>query len=546
MSVTTHEIKLLPHLAANFVGGRMDIFRGNTSWLALIGAGFFWAWVDCVVALPVLFAPFGTTDQMNFAYALCYLASIFPPVLTLIFPLVVDRLTAKPSFPLVLGALGFTGCLFIALGGTVNGIPLFCVGLVLAGFMMGSLLIVWGRVCVAQGTTKTIIHITGAYAVSLIIDLFVIFLQPIPSAIFLASLPLISGWLFYILAHHSQDGKALELGSANTFDELGVETSPQVKVRFDAQIITVIILFYVVLGFTGFINDNASLSMPGTILYAIAWEIAGFFLFLFCVFHSWRTRKVTIFALVMIVLAFMSLLLPVSSRLIHNLSGAFMVAGSAAFDILVWALVSLTHNFTKRPYVGTVAIVALCQQLGSLVGFAFAFAVPNVASDMTLYLVSSALICLALIVGILYIRRSNKLVLSALFTDANVNDLPEDTPHSSPFLIVPIAEPTTLERPRENTGEQTSAQGASENHVQTYHNAVNASEIDLIAEQYHFTRREREVFSHLACGRSAPYIAEVYQVSENTIRSHIKHIYTKLDVHTRQELLSLVNTQEKL
>lgn len=64
--------------------------------------------------------------------------------------------------------------------------------------------------------------------------------------------------------------------------------------------------------------------------------------------------------------------------------------------------------------------------------------------------------------------------------------------------------------------------------------------LERIADEYRLTRREREVFAHLAKGRSAPYIAELYQVSENTVRSHIKHIYTKLDVHSRQELLSFV------
>ena len=39
-----------------------------------------------------------------------------------------------------------------------------------------------------------------------------------------------------------------------------------------------------------------------------------------------------------------------------------MVASCSGFDVLVWLLVALNHHFTLRPYVGTVAIVALCQQ----------------------------------------------------------------------------------------------------------------------------------------------------------------------------------------
>ena len=40
-----------------------------------------------------------------------------------------------------------------------------------------------------------------------------------------------------------------------------------------------------------------------------------------------------------------------------------------------------------------------------------------------------------------------------------------------------------------------------------------------------------------AQGRSANWIAEDLVISKNTVRSHIRSIYTKLDVHSRKELL---------
>ena len=40
-------------------------------------------------------------------------------------------------------------------------------------------------------------------------------------------------------------------------------------------------------------------------------------------------------------------------------------------------------------------------------------------------------------------------------------------------------------------------------------------------------------------GRTKAYIAETMYVTENTVRSHIKHIYTKLGVHSRKELVAL-------
>ena len=51
------------------------------------------------------------------------------------------------------------------------------------------------------------------------------------------------------------------------------------------------------------------------------------------------------------------------------------------------------------------------------------------------------------------------------------------------------------------------------------------------------TVREVEVLQMLVKGRSKSYIAETPFVSENTVRSHSKHIYQKLGVHSKQEVL---------
>ncbi|MFQ9742564.1 MAG: response regulator transcription factor [Slackia sp.] len=51
--------------------------------------------------------------------------------------------------------------------------------------------------------------------------------------------------------------------------------------------------------------------------------------------------------------------------------------------------------------------------------------------------------------------------------------------------------------------------------------------------------RESEVLGYLAKGRSQPYIREELVLSKNTVATHVKHIYQKLGVHSKQELLDL-------
>lgn len=61
----------------------------------------------------------------------------------------------------------------------------------------------------------------------------------------------------------------------------------------------------------------------------------------------------------------------------------------------------------------------------------------------------------------------------------------------------------------------------------------------LLAVQYGLTERETEVLGYLARGRTNTYIAEELSISPTTVRGHIRHIYTKLDVRKRQELIDL-------
>ena len=58
------------------------------------------------------------------------------------------------------------------------------------------------------------------------------------------------------------------------------------------------------------------------------------------------------------------------------------------------------------------------------------------------------------------------------------------------------------------------------------------------------TERETEIFAMLARGRNGQYVMDHYVISRNTVKSHVKHIYAKLGVHSQQELIDLVERYE--
>lgn len=65
-----------------------------------------------------------------------------------------------------------------------------------------------------------------------------------------------------------------------------------------------------------------------------------------------------------------------------------------------------------------------------------------------------------------------------------------------------------------------------------------------LAMQFGLTKREQEVFFYLCQGRSSSYIAAEQFVSINTIKTHIRRIYTKANVHSKQELLELIHEND--
>lgn len=63
----------------------------------------------------------------------------------------------------------------------------------------------------------------------------------------------------------------------------------------------------------------------------------------------------------------------------------------------------------------------------------------------------------------------------------------------------------------------------------------------VVARRYDLTPRERDVLVLLARGRTLGVVARELHIAEGTARTHMGHIYAKLDVHKQQELIDLVD-----
>ncbi|WP_180953007.1 helix-turn-helix transcriptional regulator [Eggerthella timonensis] len=64
--------------------------------------------------------------------------------------------------------------------------------------------------------------------------------------------------------------------------------------------------------------------------------------------------------------------------------------------------------------------------------------------------------------------------------------------------------------------------------------------IERAAREYRFTKREKEIVVLLCQGRTLQFCGDKLGISLNTVRGHTKRLYAKLDVHSKEEMLDML------
>ena len=67
---------------------------------------------------------------------------------------------------------------------------------------------------------------------------------------------------------------------------------------------------------------------------------------------------------------------------------------------------------------------------------------------------------------------------------------------------------------------------------------------DAVCDTFQLTAREQEVLRLLSLGHGSEYISEQLVISLYTARTHVRNIYSKTGVHSREELIQLIMTTE--
>lgn len=99
-------------------------------------------------------------------------------------------------------------------------------------------------------------------------------------------------------------------------------------------------------------------------------------------------------------------------------------------------------------------------------------------------------------------------------------------------------------RRHKSTGQPRSDEtGSREDISQSTVDRFRTQQLTRFAREHKLTGRETDVCAHLTRGHTVKAIAEDLCISENTVWTHIRSVYSKCAVNTKQDLIKLFDEQ---
>ncbi len=234
------------------------------------------------------------------------------------------------------------------------------------------------------------------------------------------------------------------------------------------------------------------------------------------------------------------------SNRIYSLSSIFVLScASMGFKFFFWDIVAQVAARNPENALCFICLSTAINAASSTVGAALGTGIGQMEFGESSFATVALLVVIILFIAFLSIG------LNGYSFKQVIKDIePESTSPIAQALKLPeefsraFYAPSTLLS--KSTAEQPEQQIARE---ETQIEAVEPHPYDervvRLAEKFGLTTRECEVFDLLAHGRNGAYIEQKLCISRNTVKAHVKHIYQKLEIHSHQELISVVRNLPK-
>lgn len=478
--------------------GQAMLFKGDYA-LIMLGFGLYWAWVDCAFFAPLLYRP-ALPDDLPLS-----LVHLFVMGWSLLPPLAVVALrpgaTLQKSSVILLFSGAGAACNALLVACSLGGGAVALVSAVgLGGLGMGLGALAWGCQIAMHGSEGASVCIPGTFVASVGVGLLV---QALPfeiSSAVVALLPVASGVLLATLVRKRATG-------ADDDAPVGKDGRPFVvrarSVRANvSEVLDIVPMHFMVILFlfcaafgimqyllvlphveSGGITEQ-NIAVRGLIALVV---LVGFGML------SWKPDVAYKIGLLLITAGFLAT--PFLKSI--PLSSSIVMAGYTCFDMMGWIIVAALAVRHERCAGGVIALSRLFELGGVLCGGVVGVLATGWAwaDDANMAIVSTAIAYALVAAAVLLLYRGSTNVWPLMERSA-----PQDGLRSQRGALV----------------------------------------VSAMSERYGLTPRETDMLGFFAAGRSIPWIAEHEGISEGTVRSHTRHLYEKIDVHSRQELLDVI------
>ncbi|MEY8461118.1 LuxR family transcriptional regulator [Eggerthellaceae bacterium 24-137] len=458
------------------------------SLLSALGIGFLWSWVYCAYNTPSLFDE--RTGNSSLAHP-SWLAAIAGAILVLVVGAVLfNRLHGawRGSKRVAAGLM--------AVGTTISAWPsdlaLSMLGGLASGIGNGLLWLFWGRVLVSVHSERTEYIIPASSIVTAVAALIYPSMSGTVGTVATAALPLPSLGCLTLVQNH-------EVHVPDAPGETDIPRSPM-PARNILCVIAYTMSLYFVIGCLSSLSPLSETPVGPFVVSAPVFldSCLGVLLALLCILHAVRIDLASLSKVIAPLLMGAIVLFAAGTPL----AGQLFIVLLAGVDFMATAviivyLINLEKSGRLKGYSG-IGIAQAALLIGSATGNMFGGQWHN-GNTFT----STQLLPIVLVLAC-------ALVLSLSF-------VPRGT------MPAPQIPKTTIPNRRERDLTEI---------------------IQALAAARGLTPRETEILEYLARGRTEPYIREQLWLSRSTVSTHVKHIYQKLNIHSKQEIISLIEGEQ--
>ncbi len=490
--------------------------------VAYMGFGFYWAWIFVSFNSAGSLGQNLPIDALTSSHLVSSVAAILPLLAAFLLRGKIEALSHRALFALVVSssvlASVSTACIQVFFAQPiVYGLATASSGLFVVGPMLA-----WGVVYGALDAKNAVICTALSFAFAGFVY-FAISFMPWPVAASVATaLPLATG--LSVCACLS--------GGSNraTGREGGISQEPSSRSSIPIGTLVGLAVVTFVYGGLRVYSAHASAEFSGPSVLLVSVVIASAIMLLYTLLIPRTSLNLgVLYRVALIAFAAVLMLAAVGEEVAAIPLEALVRCGMMLFEMLTWVLLAETVRTGSMSALAVFSAGRLAVHIGISLGEESAL----VFGVSSLEFLVCAVVALIVAAGFLF-RDADTTFFFASPTEDELRRITQD--HSS--LVGASVE--TDGAPGACASDAVGVGDGSDVQVGDMLKRSLEDRIDSVASRYGFSAREREVFELWVTGHDAQYIQDELVISRSTVKTHVRHIYEKCDVHSRSDLMRVL------